>query len=94
VPRSFSLLPCTRLGKSATNPFIDPAEYQAELDLVEAMFDVVFEAQRRPPSATEPAAETVTLVACTLSGMTIPASDGLAVVNRGIIGAIAERQAE
>lgn len=35
-----------RLAAGGPNPFIDPAGYKAELDLVEAMFVAVLEAQR------------------------------------------------
>jgi hypothetical protein len=46
-------------GKFATltaggaNPFIDPAGYKAELDLTEAMFHAVLEAQQKAPSGPE-----------------------------------------
>jgi metallo-beta-lactamase class B len=35
------------LGRSATNPYIDPAGYQAELDVTEAMFKAVLASQQR-----------------------------------------------
>jgi metallo-beta-lactamase class B len=35
-----------KLGQSGANPFIDPAGYKAELDLTEAMFHAVLDAQR------------------------------------------------
>lgn len=36
-----------RLGQGGPNPFIDPAGYQRELDLTEAMFEAVFAAQQK-----------------------------------------------
>jgi hypothetical protein len=36
-----------KLGKGGTNPFIDPAGYKAELDLDEAMYRAVLEAQTK-----------------------------------------------
>ncbi len=36
-----------KLGKGGPNPFIDPAGYKAELDLVEAMFQAVLAAQQK-----------------------------------------------
>ena len=35
------------VGKSTTNPYIDPAGYQTELDVTEAMFKAVLASQQR-----------------------------------------------
>ena len=42
-----------KLGEGRANPFIDPAGCQAELDLVEAMFHAVLEAQQKAPSGAK-----------------------------------------
>ena len=44
-----------KLGQGGPNPFIDPEGYTAELDLMEAMFRAVLEAQQasaRPGAAS------------------------------------------
>jgi metallo-beta-lactamase class B len=42
-----------RLGKGGPNPYIDPAGYKAELDLVETMFRAVLAAQQKAASGAD-----------------------------------------